>query len=62
VAVAGIAAILTGRGVLGLAGRTDLMSPVSTGERFRRLDRRVYGPLCLPLAGLVGLSLEGGRR
>jgi hypothetical protein len=38
------------------------MSPVSTGERFRRLDRRVYGPLCLPLAGLVGLSLEGGRR
>ena len=62
VAVAGIAAALAGRGALGLAGRTDLVSPVSTGERYRRLDRRVYAPLCLTLAGLVALSLRGGRR
>jgi hypothetical protein len=62
VAVAGIAAVLAGRGVLGLAGRTDLVSPVSTGARYRRLDRRVYAPLCLALAGLVALSLKGGRR
>jgi hypothetical protein len=61
VAVTGIAAALAGRGLLGLAGRTDLVSPVSTGERFRRLDRRVYAPLCLTLAGLVALSLMGGR-
>jgi hypothetical protein len=57
-AVAGIAAVLAARGILGLAGRTDLVSPVSTGARFRRLDRRVYGPLCLALAALTASSLE----
>jgi hypothetical protein len=62
VAVTGIAVVLAGRGVLGLAGRTDLVSPVSTGERFRQLDRRVYAPLCLTLAGLTALSLTGRRR
>jgi hypothetical protein len=59
VAVAGIAAILAARGALGLIGRTHLVSPPSTGERFRRLDRRVYAPLCLSLAGLTALSLGG---
>jgi len=61
VAVAGIAAILGGRGALGLAGRTNWVSPVSTGSRFRRLDRRVYAPLCLTLAALTALSLTGER-
>jgi Protein of unknown function (DUF3995) len=62
VAVAGIAAILAGRGALGLTGRTHLVSPASTGERFRQLDRRIYAPVCLTLAGLTGLSLTGARR
>lgn len=38
------------RGLLGLAGRTDLVSPGSSSPRFRSLDRRFYGPLCLALA------------
>jgi Protein of unknown function (DUF3995) len=58
VAVAGIAAVLAGRGALGLAGRTDLVSPVSTGQAFRRLDRRYYSPLCLTLSALTALSLR----
>jgi Protein of unknown function (DUF3995) len=47
---AGVVAVLATRGGLGLAGRTDLVSPGSTSERFRRLDRRVYSPFCLALA------------
>ncbi len=38
------------RGVLGLLGKTDVLSPGSNSERFRRLDRRVYAPLCLALS------------
>ena len=57
VAVAGIAVTLAARGGLGLVGRTDLVSPRSTGSRFRQLDRRAFGPLCLTLAGLTALSL-----
>jgi hypothetical protein len=60
-AVAVMAAVLAGRGVLGLAGRTALVVPVSTGARFRRLDRRIYAPLCLALAGLTALSLTSHR-
>jgi hypothetical protein len=61
-AVAGIAATLAARGALGIAGRTHLVSPVSTGRRFRRLDRRIYSPLCLALAGLTALSLTPRAR
>ena len=43
-------AVLGARGVLGLTGATDLVSPGSTSERFRRNDRRIYSPLCLALA------------
>jgi uncharacterized protein DUF3995 len=50
---AGVVAVLTTRGVLGLAGRTDIVSPGSLSERFRRLDRRYYSPLCLTLAALA---------
>jgi hypothetical protein len=46
----GVTAVLSGRGVLGLAGATRLVSPGSTSDRFRRLDRRLYSPLCLALA------------
>jgi hypothetical protein len=51
-----VAAVLAGRGILGLAGRTRLVSPVSVSARFTRLDRRVYSPLCLTLAGMSALS------
>jgi hypothetical protein len=61
-AVAAIAVALAARGVLGLTGHTSLVSPLSTGERFRRLDRRIYSPACLSLAALTALSLTGSRR
>jgi Protein of unknown function (DUF3995) len=54
---AAVVGVLAGRGALGLAGRTRLVSPTSTSARFARLDRRVYSPLCLALAGLSALSL-----
>jgi hypothetical protein len=45
----GVAGVLTLRGLLGFAGRTEVVSPGSTSPRFRRLDRRYYSPLCLVL-------------
>jgi hypothetical protein len=39
-------------GTLGMAGRTRMVWPSSASARFMRLDRRVYAPLCLALAGL----------
>jgi hypothetical protein len=45
--------VLAVRGTLGLAGMTHVLSPGSTSARFRTLDRRVYSPLCLALAGLA---------
>jgi hypothetical protein len=44
--------------MLGLAGRTRLVSPSSASPRFIRLDRRVYSPLCLALAGLTALPAK----
>jgi hypothetical protein len=41
------------RAGLGLAGRTDLLSPDANSPRFRELDRRFYSPLCLILAVLA---------
>jgi hypothetical protein len=38
------------RGLAGLCGRTDVLSPGSTSARFRRLDRQFYSPLCVALA------------
>ena len=48
--VTGVGAVLAARAGLGFAGRTDAVSPGSISTRFRRLDRRVYSPLCLALA------------
>ncbi|HEY3673117.1 MAG TPA: DUF3995 domain-containing protein [Acidimicrobiia bacterium] len=48
--VTGVAVVLASRAALGFAGRTDAVSPGSASVRFRRLDRRVYSPLCLALA------------
>ena len=50
---AGVVATLALRGGLGLAGRTDLLSPGSTSAAFRSRDRRVYSPVCLTLAALA---------
>ena len=52
VGAAGVVAVLAARGTLGLAGRTDLAVPGSVSPRFRQLDRRWFGPLCLTLATL----------
>lgn len=54
----GVVAVLATRGALGLAGRTDALSPGSVSERFRRLDRRVYSPLCLSLAALAAPAMR----
>lgn len=59
---AGVTATFALRGALGLAGRTDLLSPGSTSLRFRELDRRYYGPLCLGLAALSALAVAPPRR
>jgi hypothetical protein len=45
-----VGGVLATRGILGLLGRTDALSPGSTSPRFRRLDRQFYSPLCLALA------------
>lgn len=58
---AGVTATFALRGVLGLAGRTDLVSPGSTSARFRELDRRYYGPLCLGLAVLSAPAVAPPR-
>ena len=58
---AGVVTVLGARGGLGLAGRTDVVSPGSVSERFRRMDRRIYSPLCLTLAALA-LPAVGPRR
>ncbi len=44
-----VAGVLGIRAGFGLAGRTDLLVPGSNSERFRRLDRRAFAPLCLVL-------------
>ena len=49
----GVVTVLGLRGGLGLAGRTDVMSPGSVSAEFRERDRRVYSPLALVLAGLA---------
>jgi hypothetical protein len=59
---AGVTATFALRGALGLAGRTDLVSPGSTSARFRELDRRYYGPLCLGLAALSAPAVAPPRR
>ena len=59
---AGVTATFALRGALGLAGRTDLVSPGSTSARFRALDRRCYGPLCLGLAALSAPAVAPAQR
>ena len=56
--VLGVALVLGGRGVLGVAGRTGSIVSWTPSERFNELDRRYYGPLCLALSGGALLSLR----
>jgi hypothetical protein len=56
--IATVTAVLTLRGVAGLAGRTDLLVPGSASPRFRRLDRCCYAPLCLALAAGSATALR----
>jgi hypothetical protein len=58
---AGVVGVLGTRAAFGFAGRTDVISPGATSERFRALDRRVYAPLCLALA-LGALPAVTGAR
>ena len=52
----GVATILAGRGVLGMARRTSMVVPWTPSERFVRLDHHYYGPLCLALAAGAAIS------
>jgi hypothetical protein len=56
--VVGAATVLATRAGFGLSGRTDALVPGSASPRFRRLDRRVYSPLCLALAAGAAMSLS----
>jgi len=48
--ICGVATVLGLRGALGLMVKTELLAPGSNSERFVRLDRRIYAPLCLGLS------------
>jgi hypothetical protein len=56
----GVAAVLGGRGLIGLAGRTDLVAPGPVSERFLVWDRRLFTPLCLALS--AGAARAAVRR
>jgi hypothetical protein len=49
-ALASLSGILTLRAGTGLTGSTAVLVPGSDSERFKRLDRQFYAPLCLALA------------
>lgn len=55
----GVVGALAARGVVGVFGVTELVSPGSNSPRFLRLDRRYYGPLCLSLAVLSAPAIQG---
>lgn len=57
-----VVGVLAVRGALGLAGRTDILAPGSSSERFRELDRRVYAPLCLSIAALAAPAVSSVPR
>jgi len=45
-----MAGVLGIRGALGVTGRTALLAVGGASDRLVRLDRRLYGPLCLGLS------------
>jgi Protein of unknown function (DUF3995) len=58
---AGVVGVLLTRGTVGLAGRTDLLSPGAVSPAFRRRDRHYYSPLCLALAACAAPAIRRGR-
>jgi len=60
--VTGVGLVLATRAGLGFSGRTDAVSRGSVSTRFRRLDRRLYSPLCLALAAGAMTSRRPTRR
>lgn len=48
-----VVAVFGARGVGGLTGATAKLVPWTPSDRFRRLDRRYYGPLCILIAALA---------
>jgi hypothetical protein len=58
IGVCAVAAVLGTRASLGFMGRTDLVSPGSASPKFRRMDKRVYSPLCAALAIGAAISLR----
>lgn len=59
---AGVAAVLTTRGVVGVLRLTEVVSPGSVSPRFQRWDRRLYSPLCLLLAAGAARSVATSRQ
>lgn len=57
-AIVVMACVLGLRGALGLIGKTAVVARGSNSERFVRLDRRMYAPLCLALS-LGSLASSG---
>ncbi len=57
-----VSAMLAARAVLGFANKTELVSPGSVSATFRRMDKRVYSPLCLALTLGAASSLRASRR
>jgi hypothetical protein len=62
VGVVGVAAVLGLRGVFGLTGRTELLVGWKPSDKFVRLDRTSYGPLCTLLAAGALTSVRGSAR
>jgi len=58
IGASGAALVLGMRGVLGVAGQTSRIVPWTPSDRFTKLDRRYYGPLCLALSAGVWSSLR----
>jgi Protein of unknown function (DUF3995) len=56
-----MSSVLALRAGLGWAGHTDKISPGSSSPAFRRLDRRVYSPICAGLATGALLAWRGAR-
>jgi hypothetical protein len=53
-----VAVVLGARAALGFSGKTELVSPGSVSTRFKRMDKRVFSPLCLALAVGAASSLR----
>ncbi len=58
----GVALTLAARAIIGFAGMTERYMPGATSNTFRRLDRRIYSPLCMTLAIGAALATRNAPR